>query len=110
MYIAYLYIHFQPNVQDEIIHTIIDPQGNVERGVESEVSRDVYSLFWVEVSDSYVIGTDQWVPFVRHDLYIPEWEAIGRILIKGYLDSGHFPIVLSYCFVHYCLYGVVDEE
>ena len=106
----YQYFHFQPNVQDEIIYTIIDPQGNVESGVGSEVSRDVYSLFWVEVSDSYVTGTDQRVPFVRHDLYIPEWEAIGRILIKGYLDFGYFPIVLSYCFVHYCLYGEVDEE
>ena len=76
----------------------------------SGVSRDVYSLFWAEVSDSYLIGTDQRVPFVRHDLYIPEWEAIGRILIRGYLDFGYFPIVLSYCFVHYCLYGEVDEE
>ena len=42
----YQYFHFQPNVQDEIIYTIIDPQGNVESGVGSEVSRDVYSLFW----------------------------------------------------------------
>ena len=110
MYIAYLYIHFQPNVQDEIIYTIIDPQGNVESGVGSGASRDVYSLFWAEVSDRYLIETDQWVPFVQHELYIPEWEAIGRILMKGYLDFGYFPIVLSYCFVHYCLYGEVDEE
>ena len=92
-----------------MIYTIIDPQGNVESGVGSGVSRDVYSLFWAEVSDSYLIGTDQRVPFVRHDLYIPEWEAIGRILIRGYLDFEYFPIVLSY-FVHYCLYGEVHEE
>ena len=57
-----------------------------------------------------MIGTDQRVPFARHDLYILEWEARGRIHIKGYLDFGYFPIVLSYCFVHYCLYGEVDEE
>ena len=76
----------------------------------SGVSRDVYSLFWTDVSDSYLIGTDQRVPFVWHDLYIPEWEAIGRILIKGYLDFECFSIVLSYCFVHYCLYGKLDEE
>ena len=106
----YLYIHFQPNVQDEIIYTIIDPQGNIESGVGSGVSSDVYSLFWAEVSDSHLIGTDQQVPFVRHDLYIPEWETLGRILIKRYLDFGYFPIILSYCFVHYCLYGEVDEE
>ena len=57
-----------------------------------------------------MIETDQRVPFVRHDLYILEWEAIGKILFKGYLDFGYFSIVLSYCFVHYCLYGEVDEE
>ena len=96
----YLYIHFQPNVQDEIVYTIIEPHGNVESGMGSGVSRDVYSLFWAEVSDSYLIGTDQRVPFVQHDLYISEREAIGRILIKGYLDFGYFPIVLSYCFVN----------
>ena len=75
----YLYINFQPNIQDEIIYTIINPQENVESGVGSRVSRDVYSLFWAEVSDSYLIGTDQRVPFVLHDLYIPEWEAISDI-------------------------------
>ena len=68
----YQYFHFQPNVQDEIIYTIIDPQGNVESGVGSEVSRDVYSSFWGKVSDSYLIETDQHVPFVPHDLYIPD--------------------------------------
>ena len=107
---VYLYIHVQPNVQDEIIYTIVNPQGNVESGSGSGVSRDVYSLYWAKVSDSYLIGTDQWVPFVRHDLHIPEWEAIGWILIKRYLDFRYFLIVLSYCFVHYCLYGEVDEE
>ena len=106
----YLYIHFQPHVQDELIYTIIDAQGKVESGVGSEVSWDVYSLFWAKVSDSYLIGTDQRVPFVRHDLYSSEWEAIGQILIKGHLDFGYFPIVLSYCFVHYCFYGEVDVE
>ena len=103
----YLYIHLQPNVQDEITYTIVDPHGNVESGMGSGVSRDVYSLFRAKVSDSYLIGTDQRVPFVRHGLYIPEWEAIGRILIKEYLDFRHFPIVLSYCFVHY---GIVYME
>ena len=47
----YLFIYFQPNLQDEIICTILHPQGNVES--------DVYSLFWAEVSDNYLIGTDQ---------------------------------------------------
>ena len=41
----------------------------------------MYLLFWAKISDYYLIGTDQWVPFVRPDLYIPEWEAIGRYLL-----------------------------
>ena len=96
-------------VQDEIIYTTIDSQGNFESGVGSVVSHDVYSLFWTEKSDSYLIGTDQRVPFVRHDLYIPEWKAIGRILIKGYLKFGHCPIVLSYCFVYYCIIVCMEK-
>ena len=47
----------------------------------SGVSLNVYSLFWDKVRDCYLIGTDQWVPFVRLELYIPEWEAIGRYLL-----------------------------
>ena len=52
-----------------------------ETVVGSGVSLNVYSLFWDKVRDCYLIGTDQWVPFVRLDLYIPEWEAIGRYLL-----------------------------
>ena len=77
----YLGFHFQPNVQDEIIYTIINQQGYVGSGVGSGVSHDVYSILLTEVSHSYLIGTDQQVPFGRLDLYIPEWEAIGRLLI-----------------------------
>ena len=99
----------QPNVNDEIVYTANDTHGHEEAGVGSRFSRDVYSLFWSEVFDSYMIGADERVPFVRHDLYTSEWEAMGMILMKGYLDFGYFPIFISYCFIHYCLYGEVEE-
>ena len=100
----------QPNVNDEIVYAITDTHGREEAGVGSGVSRDVYSLFWSEVFDSYMIGADERVPFVRHDLYTSKWEAVGTILMKGYLDFGYFPIFISYCFIHYCLYGEVEEN
>ena len=85
----------QPNVNDEIVYAITDTHGREEAGVGSGVSRDVYSLFWSEVFDSYMIGADERVPFVRHDLHTSEWEAMGMILMKGYLDFGFFPIFIS---------------
>ena len=57
-----------------------------------------------------MIGADERAPFVRHDLYTSEWEAMGMILMKGYLDFGYCPIFISYCFIHYCLYGEVEEN
>ena len=34
-------------------------------------------------------------------------EAIGKILLKGYIDAGYFPVVLSKAFVLYTLFGEV---
>ena len=60
----------------------IDPSGKTEEGVGSGVSRDIYSTFWRELFDSYFIGEQERVPFVRHDLYKHEWEAIGMIIVQ----------------------------
>ena len=32
------------------------------------------------------------------------------ILMKEYLDFWYFPIFVRYCFIHYCLYGEVEEN
>ena len=32
------------------------------------------------------------------------------ILMKGYLDLGYFAIFISDCFIHFCLYGEVEEN
>ena len=47
---------------------------------------------------------------MRHDLYKLQWMAMGMILMKWYLDFGYFPIFISYCFIHYCLYGESEKN
>lgn len=97
-------------MDDDIDYRYIDPKGNEEAGVGSGVSRDVYSSFWLEVADSYLIGEKERVPLVRHDLYKEEWSAIGKIIVKGYADTSYFPTVLSKGFLHYCLFNELNDE
>ena len=77
--------------------------------MRSGVSRDVYSTYWNEASESTLISVQERVPFVLHDMYKAEWRAIGKIILKGFLDTGYFPIVLSKAFVYYCLFGEVSD-
>lgn len=91
-------------------YIFVDHSGNEEVGHGSGVTREVYSTFWTEVSCSYLIGVDERVLYVRHDLYKKEWMAIWKILAKGYNDADYFPIVLSKSFMCYCLFGDVSNE
>ena len=76
-------------------------------GVGNRVSRDVYTSFWKEAANSLLIGKTERVPYGRHDLFKYGCEAIGKILLKGYIDAGYFPVVLSKAFVLYTLFGEV---
>ncbi|XP_057309778.1 uncharacterized protein LOC130647812 [Hydractinia symbiolongicarpus] len=96
--------------QDLVTFGWIDLRGNKEKGCGSGVSRDVYSSFWRDVSDSLFIGEKERVPYVRHDLYKAEWEAIGKIILKGYVDTQYFPILISKAFLEFCLFGEVSNE
>ena len=82
----------------------------LEAGRGNGVSRDVYASFWVEILDSYFIGENERVPFVRHDLFVTEWEAIGKILFKGYIDVHYFPMLLSKSFMSYVLFGENEDD
>ena len=97
-------------MEDTVMFRFVDPRGFDEPGVGSGVTRDVYSSFWNEVANCYLIGETERVPFVRHDLYTEEWDAIGKILVKGFLDTNYFPTVLSSCFIYYCLFEESDDE
>ena len=37
------------------------------------------------------LGERERVPFVRHDYFVQEWEAVGRILVKGFVSVSYFP-------------------
>lgn len=77
-----------------------------ERGVDGGgVSRDVYSAFWTELFNSSAEGCNQVVPFLRNDMGWREWEAVGRVLAKGFLDHNFFPIYLCKAFILGCLLG-----
>jgi len=41
------------------------------------------------------IGERERVPFVGHDHFVEEWEAVGRILVKGFVSVSYFPTFLS---------------
>ena len=56
------------------------------------------------------IGERERVPFVRHDYFIEEWEAVGRILVKGFTSVDYFPTFLSKAVVCFCLFGTEVTE
>ena len=68
----------------------------------------VYNSFWKEVANSLLIGETERVPYVRHYIFQYEWEAIEKILLKGYVDTGYFPVILSKDFVRYTLFEEID--
>ena len=51
------------------------------------------------------IGERERGPFVRHDYFMEEWEAVGRILVKGYMSISYSLTFLLKEFLCYCLFG-----
>ena len=50
------------------------------------------------------VSEEELVPVVRHDFREEEWEAIARILVKGYQDVKFFPIKLNKVFLFVALF------
>ncbi|KXJ07648.1 hypothetical protein AC249_AIPGENE27721, partial [Exaiptasia diaphana] len=70
----------------DIVH-FTNSRGEEEVGRGSGLERDLFSSFWKEIYESLMTGETERVPGIRHDFQRPHWEAIGRILIKGYMSS-----------------------
>ena len=87
-----------------IVFEMIDDRGLPEKGDGVGVTRDVFSLFWKGFGDSMTIGERERVPYVRHDHFVSEWQATGRILVQGYKMVSYFPLFLSRPFLAYCLF------
>lgn len=62
------------------------------------------------MSNSFLIGEEERVPFVRHDMYKNEWEIIGKIIVRGLLDIGYFPTILNKAFVMFCFDEEIEES
>ena len=62
-------------------------------------------MFWKEFSKSHILGKSERVPYIRHDFDCNKWEAVVRILVKGYAESQYFPHKISKAFLAGCLFG-----
>lgn len=69
------------------------------------VFRDALSAFWQELYDSSTVGEEERVPCLRHDFKQAEWEAVGRIIVKGFLQLGYFPFKISKCVMTAIIFG-----
>jgi hypothetical protein len=63
------------------------------------VSRDAYQSFWDTFLEFSAKGENERVPLLRPDYDDRVWHSIGRILLKGYLDLGYWPLSLSRVYV-----------
>ena len=92
------------NFQIKVI--MVDFHGNAEKGVDSGgIFRDAVSNFWKKFYVSCCLGERGRVPFLRHDFQADEWKAVARIIVRGYLDLGYFPVMLSQAFVLCAMLG-----
>ncbi|XP_036445584.1 uncharacterized protein LOC118821195 isoform X1 [Colossoma macropomum] len=83
------------------------PNGGLEVGVGSGVFRDCLSEFWSEFYNRCTLGSDVKAPFLRHEFQVTEWQAIARVLLKGWIAEKYFPIHLPLPFLEETLYGTI---
>ncbi|XP_035805800.1 uncharacterized protein LOC118470554 [Amphiprion ocellaris] len=78
---------------------------------DAGVSREIYTAFWEQFLEQCE-GEAERVPRLRPDFGEDEWQAIGRIWVKGLLDHGVFPVRISKAFILACIYGIdsVDAD
>lgn len=85
---------------------MINAFGKEEDGLDNNgVFLDALSSFWNCFYESCTIGEEERVPAIRHDFQVPEWESVGRILVKGYQQVNFFPVKLNKVFTTACLFG-----
>ena len=91
----------------EVKITMVDGRGKDEIGEDVQgVFRDALAIFWEEFYLRCTVGVREKVPSLRHDFHSIDWTAVARILVKGYIDVGYFPLMLSPVF----LVAVINGE
>ncbi|XP_019119966.2 uncharacterized protein LOC109139782 [Larimichthys crocea] len=107
------------NIVDDVLNFFMEPKllnANLkmeftnQKAVDSDgVSREVYSTFWENFLEQCE-GEDERVPRLRPDYSEKEWQALGRVWLKGYLDHKIIPIRLSPSFVLACCQGQIHKS
>ncbi|XP_051788961.1 uncharacterized protein LOC127529438 [Erpetoichthys calabaricus] len=103
-----MYVFKEPKVLDVILRI----EFVCEKAIgDHGVSREAYIAFWEEFMEQCE-GEEERVPRLRPDYSEKEWQAVGRIWSKGYVDHGIIPVRLSQAFVFACIQGIdaVDES
>ena len=95
---------------DKITFEVIDARGEREERTGIGLERDIYAMFWKEVLDILFVCCSERVPYIRHDLYIKEWAAIGNVLDRGFLDASYFPTRISRASIIYYLFRDVPND
>lgn len=77
-----------------------------ERGADADgLSRDVYAAFWTDFLDCAAEGAEMRVPILSPRWQGEEWKAVGRILAKGFMDQGYFPLHFAPAFTTALIFG-----
>lgn len=61
---------------------VIDVRSELEAGRGKEVLLDVMKSFRQECFTALTNGSNEKIPYIRHDLQKPEWKAIARVLVS----------------------------
>lgn len=64
----------------------------------------------MEFYERYTLGNDAKVPFIRHNFQIEEWQAVARIMVLGWKQTGYFPVQLAAPFLEEVLYGTATSS
>lgn len=77
-----------------------------ERGADANgLARDVYAAFWSDFLDCAAEGAEMKVPTLSPRWQEEEWKAVGRILAKGFMDQGYFPLRFAPAFTTALIFG-----
>ncbi|XDV31299.1 hypothetical protein PO909_034018 [Leuciscus waleckii] len=103
-----LEIFMEPQVMKKVLRIEFTNENAID---DDGVSRELYTAFWEDFL-AQCEGEEERVPRLRPDYLEGEWQAVGRVWVKGYIDHGVMPVRLSPAFILACINGIdsVDEE
>ncbi|XP_070543895.1 uncharacterized protein [Ptychodera flava] len=99
-----------PGVLNDYIEVkLVLPNGDAEAASGTGVFRDCFTGFWADFYERCTIGNTYRVPYLRHDFTRAKWEAVGRIISKGWEQGNYLPIGLAPPFMQEVLFGMQDN-